>query len=193
MVEHESETDEAAPPRLRQRPFLAQNWLYILMLILAMFGVAVTNVARQAMTAYWIALAPVFAAICIYARWRAIDNEEELNWKLVGEEMLHWTAVMVAMYLVFVADVKQMMNADASALMILTILALGTFTAGIHIGVWRISFVGVVLALGVPLIAWIDQVTLLLVLLAAVLITFLGLLFYRGSGAHKAGERASLG
>jgi hypothetical protein len=191
MAEHDLENGEADPPR--QRSFLGQNWLYILMLILALLGVAITNIARQAMTAYWIGLAPVFAAICIYARWREADNEEELNWRLAGEEILHWTAVMVAMYLVFVADVKQMMNSDASALMILTVLALGTFTAGIHLGVWRISFVGVVLALGVPLIAWIDQATLLLILLAIVLVIFLGLLFYRGSGAQKPRERASLG
>jgi hypothetical protein len=42
-----------------------------------------------------------------------------------------------------------MMNADASALMVMTILALGTFIAGNYSsGGWRISLVGFQLALG---------------------------------------------
>ena len=58
------------------------------------------------------------------------------------------------MHLMFVADVGRMMNADASALAALTILALGTFTAGVHIMAWRICLIGGLLALGVPAIAW---------------------------------------
>jgi hypothetical protein len=46
---------------------------------------------------------------------------------------------MFTMYLAFAANVKQMMNADATALMVLALLALGTFTAGIQTDSWRIS------------------------------------------------------
>jgi hypothetical protein len=46
--------------------------------------------------------------------------------RLIWTQVLHWTAVIFAMYLVFVADVKQMMSDFASSLMV---LALGTFTA----------------------------------------------------------------
>ena len=41
---------------------------------------------------------------------------------------------------------------------------IAAFTAGVHIGSWRICLVGVVLALGVPAIAWLEQVALLLAL-----------------------------
>jgi hypothetical protein len=78
---------------------------------------------------------------------------------------------MFAISLVFVSEVKQMMNADASALMVMTILALGTFIAGNYSsGGWRISLVGFQLALGVPAVAWLEQSTLLLVLVGGVLI-----------------------
>jgi hypothetical protein len=97
---------------------------------------------------------------------------------------LHWAAVMFTMYLVFVVDVEHMMNADASALMVLALLALGTFTAGIHADSWRICLVGVVLGLGVPAIAWLEQSTLLLVLIAVVLIVFAVLLFSHYLGGH---------
>ena len=82
-------------------------------------------------------------------RWRNVEGKAP-HWHLIQTEALHWIAVIVAMYLVFVADVKQMMNSDASALVVLTLLALGTFTAGVHVAAWRICLVGVVLALAVP-------------------------------------------
>jgi hypothetical protein len=55
----------------------------------------------------------------------------------------------------------------------LTLLALGTFTAGIHITAWRICLVGIVLGIGVPAIAWLEQSALLLLLVAVVLVAIL--------------------
>jgi hypothetical protein len=81
------------------------------------------------------------------------------------------------MYLVFVADVKQQMSSDASGLVLLTLLALGTFTAGVHVAAWPICVVGVVLALVVPAIAWLEQATLLLLLIAIVLVAIVVLYF----------------
>jgi hypothetical protein len=58
----------------------------------------------------------------------------------------------------------------------LDVLALGTFTAGIHILAWRLCLVGIVLGLGVPSIAWFEERTLLVFLLAfiaaAAVVTF---------------------
>ena len=155
------------------------------MLALALGGVAITSVARQAMTSYWIVLAPIFAALSIYARWR---DAHKLDWRSVRMDIFHWIGVMVAMYLVFIGDVRQMMNSDATALVILTILALGTFSAGIQVGAWRVCFVGVALALGVPLIAWIDEATLLLLLLALVVLAFVALLFFHGARGRKTAD-----
>ena len=93
-----------------------------------------------------------------------------MHWHLIWTQALHWIAVILAMYLVLLVNVKQMMNADASALVVLTLLALGTFTAGIHVAAWRICLVGVVLGLAVPAIAWLEQATLLLLLIATVLV-----------------------
>ena len=63
-----------------------------------------------------------------------------------------------------------MMNADARALLILTLLALGTFTGGIHITAWRLCAVEIILGLGVPAIAWLEQSALLGLLIVTVLI-----------------------
>ncbi len=171
MLDQQREIHDPDSTRFSLRDFVVLNWPYMAMLMFAIAGVAYTSVARQAITAYWVILVPFFAAICVFSRWRELDSKE-LHWRLIRTEVLHWGAVMFAMYLVFVADVRQMMNADASALMVLTVLALGTLTAGINIDSWRISLVGVVLGIGVPAIAWLEVSTLLLLLVAIALVAF---------------------
>jgi hypothetical protein len=172
MIDYESDDDGRKASRFSLRAFFIRDWPYLVMLALAFFGVALTSIARPAMTTYWIALAPCFAVICVITRWRGTEGKER-HWHLIQTQALHWVAVMIGMYLVFVSDVKQMMNSDASALMVLTLLALGTFTAGVHVAAWRICLVGVVLALAVPAVAGLEQATLLLLLVALVAIVVL--------------------
>lgn len=179
MPDYDSDKHTPGASRFSLRTILVRDWPYLAMLTLALFGVAYTSIARQAMTTYWIALAPCFAVICIITRWRDVSTKDQ-HWKLIKTEAFHWLAVVVAMYLVFVSNVKQMMSSDASALMVLTLLALGTFTAGVHIGAWRICLVGIVLAATVPAIAWLEQATLLLFLAAVVIVSLGALLFRRG-------------
>jgi hypothetical protein len=151
------------PWPVKFRHFLTREWPYLVMLVLALFGVAYTSVTRRPLTLYWFALAPFIGVICVMTRWSAVkDRDARLH--LVWTQVLHWGAVLAAMNLLYVADVGQMMSTDARALYVLTLLALGTFTAGVHIGSWRFCLVGVFLALGVPAIAWLEQSALLLLL-----------------------------
>ncbi len=169
MVNQEPEVHELNAPRLDFRAFFIRDWPYIAMLGLAILGVALASVVRESMTTYWEILVPFFAAVCVFARWRDSQHQKMLG-RLIWIEVLHWGAVIIAMNLVFVTDVSQIMNANATALMVMTLLALGTFTAGAQIGAWRICVVGVVLALGVPLVAWLQRAALLITLVGIVLV-----------------------
>ena len=170
MADYDKGKDNAHGSGFSLRWMLWREWPYFVMLVLALFGVAYTNFARQAMTGYWIILAPVFGLICVAARRRAFDNSQG-HLRLIGSQALHWTAVLFAMYLVFIADVSQMMSDFVSSLMVLTVLALGTFTAGIQMAAWRLCLVGTVLALGVPAIAWLEERTLLFLLVISLVLS----------------------
>jgi hypothetical protein len=50
-----------------------------------------------------------------------------------------------------------MLPAPATSLVLLTLLALGTFLAGVDFLSLRICFLGLVMALAVPAIAWLKQ------------------------------------
>ncbi len=72
--------------------------------------------------------------------------------------------VLLAMDFALVADMEKAMSAEASALVLLVILALGTATAGLHLRAWPIVIVGAVLGMGVPIFAWLEERTLLFAL-----------------------------
>lgn len=146
---------------LRELPYLA-------VLILTLFGIAYASFSRQSMIGYWEVLAPIIGLLCIALAWpQAHDRAARL--RLIWTQALHWLAFLVAMNLLLLSGVASMLGADAIGLTILTLLALGTFVAGVHIQSWQICILGMVMAAGVPAIAWIERSALLLLLGAAVL------------------------
>ena len=66
---------------------------------------------------------------------------------------------------------------NATSLTLLILLALGTFVAGVHAAVWRISAVGVFLALSVPAVAWVQESAMLL-LVGTLLLILVGAAFW---------------
>jgi hypothetical protein len=164
------------PPRAS---FWVRELPYVAVLVLAVLGIAYTSYSKQSLVIYWEVLAPVICIVCIGSGWpHAHDRKERL--RLVWTQVLHWLAFLVAMNLVLLPGVQRMMNADASGLTILMLLALGTFTAGVHVLSWQICLVGVVMAMGVPAIAWMEQSALLLSLgVGALALLAIGLVFWR--------------
>jgi hypothetical protein len=71
---------------------------------------------------------------------------------------------------VFLTSVQNVLNAPATGLAIFTLLALGTFTAGLHILSWQVCVLGLIMALSIPAIAWIENSALLLLVLAVLVL-----------------------
>lgn len=150
---------------------------FLVMLLLSFAGIAYTTFAPQSSALYWEILVPIFAAGCIATGWPRAHATRE-HWRLLWTQILHWGAFLGAMQLMFLPGVQRLMNAGAHGLSVLILLALGTFVAGVHAQSWQIGLVGLVLALGVSAVVWIEQSALLiLVAIAALVALALGLRF----------------
>lgn len=154
--------DTKTPLWRRELPYLA-------MLALALLGIGYTNLSPRPTADYWQVLVPVFAVICVAGQWRRVANEQG-RWRLIWTQALHWGALLLAMRLMFLPDLQRMMSSDTIGLGILALLALGTFLAGVHAVTWQVCAVGVVLALAVPAIAFLEQAILLAVLIGVIVI-----------------------
>jgi len=138
--------------------------------------VAYTSINKKPLILYWEILAVLTGVLCVFAGWPHAKNKDA-RVRLIWTQALHWAAFLVAMNLLLVSDVQRMLNADATGLAVLLLLALGTFVAGVHSLSWQICALGVVMALSVPAIAWIEE-SALIVLLAAIALLGLGSLFW---------------
>jgi hypothetical protein len=145
---------------------------FVAMLLLALTGV----IMRMSVT-YWFILTPVFAVICIAEGWRHFDNRNE-RLKLLCGMTLSWCAVLLAIFLLNNNGVQGVMNANATSLTMMILLALGTFVAGVQARVWQICAIGGVLFLAVPGLGWLDQSPLLLGAAVFLIIVLSGLAWW---------------
>jgi hypothetical protein len=154
---------------------------YILVLGLAIVGVAYTNMAHQPLVGYWEFLALATGLVCIVAEWPKLDDKQS-RLRLLWTQSVHWVAVLVAMNIMLLSGVQQFIPAPATSLMLLLLLALGTFLAGLNLSLLPICFLGLALALAVPVISWLKQSVLFLVLIAVFLVGVAITLWPRRSG-----------
>ena len=153
----------------RHLSFWIRELPFTLVLLLTIAGVAYTSFSKHPILIYWEILAPIIGLVCVWYGWpSANDNTARL--RLIGTQVLHWLAFLLVMNMVFLPSVQRVFNATSTGLAIFTLLALGTFTAGVHIFSWQVCLLGLIMAFGIPAIAWIENSALLLVLLAAVVL-----------------------
>jgi hypothetical protein len=164
-----TETDRIASPVSAPsfRAFLFREWPYLLMIAATLIGVAFTSLSETPIRIYWIALAPFIGVVCVATRWNDAATRDE-RIRLIVTQCAHWFAVLMAMELIYIADSTRVLSLEASALTVLTVLALGTFTAGVHIWAWKICVVGALLAAAVPGIALLERSALLILLVVVI-------------------------
>jgi hypothetical protein len=151
---------------------------YIVVLILAIAGVGYTNASHQPLVTYWEFLALAVGVVCVVHKWSDIDGREA-RWRLIWTQALHWIAVLITMNIMLVSGVQQLLPTPAISLVLLTLLALGTFLAGVNLLSPQIAFLGVAMGAAVPAISWLQQ-SVIFLLLGAVLLIGLAIAFWIG-------------
>jgi len=131
-----------------------------------MIGVAYTSVSKQPLIVYWELLAPLIGVTCVAAGWRSAGGAAARS-RLILTQSLHWAAFLVVMNLLLLPSVQRIFTANATGLAVYTLLTLGAFSAGAQILSWRICLLALIMALGIPAIAWIENSALVFVLAAA--------------------------
>lgn len=162
-----SSVPNVTPPRqAAHTSFWIRELPFTVVLMLTIGGVAYTSFAKQPIVGYWEILAPIIALVCVGSGWQeAADRTGRL--RLVVTQAAHWVAFLLVMNILLLPSVQKIFTAQTTALAIFTLLALGTFTAGIQVLSWQVCLLGVIMALGVPAIAWIENSALLVLLIVA--------------------------
>ena len=153
-------------------PSRALSWLraklpYLIVLILAIGGVAYTSVSGRPLYGYWEFLGLAIGLACVSIGWSRTSDKVARR-RILVTQALHWLAFLIAMSILLFPSVNTFLNGPATGLALMLLLALGTFVAGVHVSS-EIAVLGIVLALAVPAMAWLKQSALLLVLIGLVI------------------------
>jgi hypothetical protein len=175
--------------RLRNASFLRRQLPYLAVLVLAIAGVAYTNISHQPLVGYWEFLVVATGVMCVATQWESAQDRRA-RFRLVSTQALHWLAILFTMNIVLLPGLRMMLPVPAISLVLLTLLALGAFLAGVSFLSPQICFLGLALAVAVPAIAWLNRSALFLTL-ATILLIGLGMIFWpirAGRQPVKSGE-----
>jgi hypothetical protein len=128
---------EAAVKKSWLHRFLGIYEMVILGLIaLSIVGIGITDFSPADSYKYWVAMVPIFGGACLILEWSRARGKGAKWTAMLRTQLLHWIGLLVAVRLVFEMLHKGRLDNENTGLVILLLLALSTFIAGIHLG-WR--------------------------------------------------------
>jgi len=152
---------------------LRQSLIVGVLGIFIMFGLFLANYSVNWADWYWSAMFPVFGLVCLGHQLTAGDANGMTAWKVLSKQALHWLGPIVAVRIVFLQLAKGEMDADAVALMILLLLSVTCFLAGLHFDrsfIWLSIFLALVALLGTEIEAYLWLIVVVGLLVGALLV-----------------------
>src|SRR5690349_23189963 len=108
---HDPAARAARIPAIPNAPW--QQAPYVIALVLAIAGVAYTNVSHQPLIGYWEFLALAIGVVCVVTKWPELDGKET-KLRLIWTQALHWVAVLVTMNIMLMSGVQQLLPTPAT-------------------------------------------------------------------------------
>jgi hypothetical protein len=162
----------------RLRRLTVYEYILLALMALAVIGVGITYFLPDKSYRYWVSMVPVFGIACTSIEWSRLRRQNLDTWKTVRNQLYHWFGVLVSVYLVHMLLNIQQLTKQNAGLIVLLVLALGTFLAGIQLG-WRLFVLGAFL--WVILAAYLQGSLWVMILIGMVMISLFIYLRSRGS------------
>ena len=102
------------------------------LIVLVMIGLFLSNFAVQKAHWYWGAMFPVFGIVSIWNELAGGAAHERPLWKILLRETAHWLFPIIAVRILFLQHERGQMSSDSVALVIVIVLAVTCFLAGVH-------------------------------------------------------------
>ena len=140
-----------------------------LLLVLCFIGIAYTDIAGVRSMTFWMWMIPVFAITAIILEWSRYIKEEIDGFHFIRQQVLHWLAVFIAFKVIFILLNIGRLPANGAAFVLMTIMSLSTFLAGVYIG-WRFLVLGIFIALATVLAAYLEAYVWVLIPIAITIV-----------------------
>jgi hypothetical protein len=123
-----------------------QGWIYSILVLLSVGGVAIMDHSPRWGFYYWLLMAVVFGAVSIGLAWKRDQDLPGDQSERVRKQALHWGTLILGILLVFLMHSANLFDRPSTpGLLVLLLLALTAGLAGVHFN-WRMAVVGLILA-----------------------------------------------
>ena len=143
--------------------------IFVVLMVLSLVGVGITDFSPARSYWYWFAMAPIFACACLIIEWSCVRGEGK-NWLgILRTQLLTWFGLLVAVQAVFLLLRAGRLTYESTGLVILLLLALTTFIAGINLG-YQLCLLGGFLGLTLLMVAYLEQYVWVLAFVAMMVV-----------------------
>lgn len=140
-----------------------------LLLAVSFIGVAYTDFAGVNSLNFWLWTIPLYAIAAIVLEWSRYIRGDIDGFHFIRQQLLHWTAVFIAIKLVFILLHIGRLPSNAASYVLMMIMSLSTFLAGIYTG-WRFLVLGAFMALATVFAAYLEAYVWVLIPIAIAII-----------------------
>lgn len=117
---------------IKKHPWRSRLIVGLFMLILAFVGLIITDISKEGAWEYWRAMTPIYALLSIGLSLHLRKNTDISIKTEIWQEILHWSGLIGSVYLISSFVNMGFIGRFEAGLVILVLLSLATFLAGIY-------------------------------------------------------------
>ena len=145
----------------------SEKLVFVGLLVLSIGGIAVADFSVRWGLNYWLVMVPVFAGASLFSGWSRARGRGEGIQQILWRQAAHWSALALAVYLVYMLEQTRRLNQEDAGLVALLALSLTTLLAGVHFD-WRLMLLGGLLGVTAACAAFVEEFFWVLLLPAVV-------------------------
>jgi hypothetical protein len=166
-----------------------EEYVFIGLIVLSVLGVFLSDFSEILSFWYWLMMIPFFGLTAVLSAWaHAKMHDPSLLPNMVLTQVVHWGGTFIALLTTYSLWHTGRFTNENTGFIILILLALTTFLAGLHVG-WRFYVAGVFLFLGCILATYVRQAFGIVILGLIVPLAILGIMWERFRSKEKPLER----
>ncbi len=131
------------------------------MLLLALFGMGLSQASEKGAWEYWLFVVIVYAALGLWRSTRRAKQQGQTVRALIGRELAHWGVLLAFLAVLLLLERQEIVDRQSASDFALMMLALTCCLAGVHFD-WLLMIVGVVLTVMVVAMATLEQYSVVL-------------------------------
>ena len=147
----------------------------LIMLGLSFIGLIVSDIKQNGAWNYWRIMVPIYAVLCLFLSWYLRRQKKIMSAATIWHELVQWVGLALSVYLVSIFVKIGLMGRFEAGLVVLTLLALTIFIAGIYVEATFFLIgllMGIFAAAAALMAAYVYTVMLPLTIIVAVLLVW---------------------